>query len=140
MKLKQLTSAHYVCDQLFPEDFETLATQGIKSVINNRPDAESGDQPLSKELEQAAALAGIAYVHAPIATQFLTPTELEDNQRALAKLPAPICGFCRSGARAAITWGLLSGDASSNSTFIDVVAGADLPTEALTIQLDQRNP
>jgi len=139
MKLKELTPTHFVSDQLFPEDFEVLATHGIKSVINNRPDSESEDQPLSKELEQAAAVAGIDYVHSPIATQFLTPTERQDNQRALAGLSTPICGFCRTGARAAITWGLLVGEQSQSLNIVDVVAGVDLPTEALAIQLDQTN-
>ena len=135
MNLKQLTPRHFVSDQLVPEDFAVLAAQGIKSVINNRPDAEAADQPPSNELEQAASLVGIDYVYSPIVTQFLTPEELEENQRALRAMKTPICAFCRTGARAAITWGLHSKDTENKAPIIEIVASAGLPTEALTKQL-----
>jgi len=108
MQLKQLTSNHFVSDQLLEENFEALASQGIKSIINNRPDAESPDHPDSQTLERLAKSAGLAYVYAPITTQTLTADELTTNRQAFDKLDKPICAFCRTGARAAITWGLLT--------------------------------
>jgi len=135
MKLSQLEPLHFVSDQLLPADFVILAAQGIRSVVNNRPDAEAAGQPRSTELEEAAKLVGIEYVHAPIATQFMTLAELESNRQLLAALPPPICGFCRTGARAAISWGLLRIGELRKSTVIDAVAGAGLPTDGLTKQI-----
>jgi len=135
MQLKQLTSNHFVSDQLLEENFEALASQGIKSIINNRPDAESPDHPDSQTLERLAKSAGLAYVYAPITTQTLTADELTTNRQAFDKLDKPICAFCRTGARAAITWGLLSTADSKTTFIIETVAKANLPIAALLKQL-----
>ena len=52
--INRLTESLSVAPQLQPEDMAELARAGFKTVINNRPDGESEDQPSSTELAAAA--------------------------------------------------------------------------------------
>ena len=53
--------------QVLPQEVADLAAQGVTVLVNNRPDGEEPDQPRAHEIEDAAAAAGIAYHHIPIA-------------------------------------------------------------------------
>ena len=137
MKLKRLNENHYVCDQLDASDLGRLADQGIRTIINNRPDGEQSEQPTSEELEQAARAVGLEYVHAPVVSQALTYEELEANKRALSAASKPVCGFCRTGTRGAIAWGLASAESEQAEVIVQTVAEAGFSTEALEKQLGQ---
>ena len=139
MKLKRLTHDHYVCDQLRVDDFDELASQGIRSVINNRPDGEAEDQPTSRTLERAATAAGLEYRHAPIVSQQLTRAEIEANRRAFAAVTRPLCAFCRTGTRAAVVWGLIAAESERAANVLEAVAAVELPTDALAQQLCDSN-
>lgn len=88
--------------QLQPEQLPTLAADGFKSVINNRPDGEGGAaQPTSASIASAATSAGLEYAYLPVVAGKITTDELETFARLLERLPKPILGFCRTGNRAA---------------------------------------
>jgi len=55
MQTRSLTEKLSVSSQLAPADLTAAADQGIRSIINNRPDGEAPDQPTSAEIEAAAA-------------------------------------------------------------------------------------
>jgi uncharacterized protein (TIGR01244 family) len=77
-----------------------LASQGFRSVINNRPDFEGGpEQPTGEALRVAAEAAGLNYAHLPVSPAAQTPEEIARFGELLATLPRPILAFCRSGAR-----------------------------------------
>ena len=89
-----------VAPQLEPGAMAWAATNGFKSVINNRPDFEGGpDQPTSAAMQAAATAAGLRYEHLPVAPAMQTPDEIARFAELLAELPKPILAFCRSGAR-----------------------------------------
>jgi uncharacterized protein (TIGR01244 family) len=79
-----------------------IASQGFKSVINNRPDGEGGaSQPLSEELAASAKAHNLEYAHLPIVPgQAVTAEQIQEMSRLLKTLPVPILGFCRTGTRA----------------------------------------
>lgn len=90
-----------VCGQISVADVAVFARQGYKSIINNRPDGEGGpEQPRSADIEAAAKAHGLRYVHVPVPSPMLTPTQVEAYRHACADLPHPVVAFCRSGGRA----------------------------------------
>ncbi|MFY3385922.1 TIGR01244 family sulfur transferase [Paracidovorax sp. MALMAid1276] len=105
-----------VSPQLATMDFASLAEQGFKTIINNRPDGEGGGaQPTSPDMEHAAKLAGLHYVYLPVVSGAITPDQVLAMQKTLMAAPKPILAFCRSGARSAQLFGLvqnLDADAS----------------------------
>lgn len=89
-----------VAAQLEPEAMAWAAQQGFRSVINNRPDFEGGpEQPTNAAMQAAAAAAGLAYEHLPVAPGYQSAEEIARFAELLATLPKPILAFCRSGAR-----------------------------------------
>jgi uncharacterized protein (TIGR01244 family) len=98
--VQQLSVDLCVAPQLDPSAMAWAAGAGFKSVINNRPDFESGpDQPTSGTIEQAAKAAGLAYAHLPVSPGHQSAEEIALFAHLLATLPKPILAFCRSGAR-----------------------------------------
>jgi uncharacterized protein (TIGR01244 family) len=90
----------YVAPQLTPEAMAEAARAGFRSVVNNRPDFEHGpDQPTNAAIEAAAAAAGLAYHHLPVAGGFQTPEQIRAFAALLNELPRPLLAFCRSGSR-----------------------------------------
>jgi uncharacterized protein (TIGR01244 family) len=89
-----------VTAQLEPADMAWAASHGFRSVINNRPDFEGGDdQPRSADVEAAAHAAGLGYVHLPVSPIMQTPQQISQFASLLSELPKPILAFCRSGTR-----------------------------------------
>lgn len=100
--LNTLTDGVYATGQLMPDAMAALAREGIRSVINNRPDGEGGPaQPSSAQMQAAAEAAGLAYRYLPVNGMHQTPQEAVAFAAMLAELPRPIVAFCRSGGRVA---------------------------------------
>ena len=59
------------CGQITPEQND-FAEQGIKTIINNRPDGEAPDQPTSEAIAEACEQAGVAYKEISFAGNALT--------------------------------------------------------------------
>lgn len=106
LRIAQLATGFFVAGQVSTSDLEALAGHGIRSIVNNRPDMEDPGQPSSAEIAAAAEAAGIAYVHVPVKSGWITQQDVEDFNRACRSLEAPILLFCRSGARSAQLWSL----------------------------------
>lgn len=86
--------------QLYPEHMPEVTQKGFKSLINNRPDFEGGnDQPTSAQLEEAARDSGIDYVFQPIVAGQISQLDVEAFARHYNELPKPILMFCRTGNR-----------------------------------------
>jgi uncharacterized protein (TIGR01244 family) len=99
--VQQLSADVCVAPQLEPSAMAWAASQGFKSIINNRPDFEGGaDQPTSEVIEAAAKAAGLSYAYLPVQPAVQTPEEIARFGQLLAELPKPILAFCRSGTRA----------------------------------------
>ena len=112
--------------QLTPADVDEAAAQGIRLIVNNRPDGEEPGQPLSSELEAAARSAGLDYRHIPIAGGF-PPERVEAMDEALEQ--GPVLAFCRSGTRSTFLWALARarrGAPAEESVAAAAAAGYDL--------------
>jgi uncharacterized protein (TIGR01244 family) len=89
--------------QLTVGDLDEAVAQGIRLIVNNRPDGEQPGQPSSAEIEAAARAAGLDYRHIPIAGGF-PPERVEAMAEAMEQ--GPLLAFCRSGTRSTFLWAL----------------------------------
>ena len=107
MQLYWLSDNIGVCDQIFPEDVLELSSCGVKSIICNRPDRESGpDQPDADSIGQASKKLGIEFAFHPVESNFQTEQDASEMAKYLCKLPKPIIAYCRSGGRSTALIGL----------------------------------
>lgn len=94
-----MTVACRFSGQILPSDIEDLAAQGIKTLINNRPDGESVDQPTQDAIAKAAADVGIAYHYLPFTASALSETHVRAFADIYNQAQKPIHLFCRTGNR-----------------------------------------
>jgi uncharacterized protein (TIGR01244 family) len=106
MNTTKLSPKLAIASQPDLEDFADLAQQGYGLVINNRPDGEDFSQPGSAAEEQAARVAGLAYLHLPVGGAPLTEAEVRQFQDAVADSEAPVLAHCKSGTRSLIVWAI----------------------------------
>ena len=89
-----------VAAQLAVEQVTDVASQGFKTLINNRPDGEGGPgQPTSQAISEAAQAQGLHYFYLPVVSGAITPEQVIAMAEALHAAPQPALAFCRSGAR-----------------------------------------
>ena len=106
MDIRPLDEALSASPQIAPEDLPAIAAQGFRSVISSRPDGEEPGQPSAEALRQAAKAAGLAFAHVPVVGGAISDQDVADFREALANLPQPVFGFCRTGTRTTTLWAL----------------------------------
>ncbi|MGE4218037.1 MAG: TIGR01244 family sulfur transferase [Alphaproteobacteria bacterium] len=99
MDLKALDANLSVTGQILPEDVPAIAAAGFKSIICNRPDGESEDQPAYAAVEAAARAAGLTVVYQPVVSSQLNDRDAQTFGEIFDRLPKPVLAYCRSGAR-----------------------------------------
>jgi sulfide:quinone oxidoreductase len=106
MELKKLTDDVSVAPQIRPDEMSDIRAAGFRSVICHRPDGESPDQPLFREIEEAAKAAGLEVRHQPVASGKMLDEDAATFEALLNELPKPVLAFCRTGTRSASLWSL----------------------------------
>lgn len=101
---RQLDEKTLVSGQISPDDIAELRRHGVTMIVNNRPDGEDSDQPLSKDIEAAAEAAGMEYRFIPI-RRGIGPSDVEAMQEAYRAVDdGKMLAFCRTGNRSALAW------------------------------------
>lgn len=106
MELKRINDHVSVSGQIQPEDVSTLKDLGFTTIVNNRPDGESPDQPAGADIEAAAKAAGLAYHAIPLGRDGVSPQMVEATKAALEGSDGKVFCFCRSGTRSTTLWAL----------------------------------
>ena len=101
----KLTESYYISPQVFVEDVQAIKEMGFDSIINNRPERESDDQPEGKDLKAAIEMAGLSYYQNPIVLSELTHREVDLQAKCLEKSQKTLA-FCRTGTRSSVLWTL----------------------------------
>ena len=122
--LKRINDRMSVSGQVQPEDMAALKALGFTTIINNRPDGESPDQPASDAIAAAAAAAGLAYHAIPLGRDGVTPDMVEQTRDALQQSTGPVFAFCRSGTRSTTLWALSQAGDRPAEEIIAEAAGA----------------
>ncbi|SFS05499.1 TIGR01244 family sulfur transferase [Sphingomonas jatrophae] len=110
-----------VAGQIAPEDVAEAAAQGVRRIVNNRPDGEEPSQPGGDTIRAAAEAAGLDYVAVPMGHGGLSQEQVEAMAAALDD-GAKTLAFCRSGTRSTILWSLAK--ASRGAEPVGLIAAA----------------
>ncbi|ADZ91741.1 TIGR01244 family sulfur transferase [Marinomonas mediterranea] len=128
MAITKLNENYWVSPQLTLRDIETAASDGVELIINNRPDGESEDQPLSSDLAKRAEELGMQFVSNMYDFKTLTQHHVDVQGESIA-LGKKTLSFCRTGTRSSVLWVLsevkLGGDYSDLRQFVEA-KGFDL--------------
>ena len=106
MELKRINDEISVSPQISVEDMPAIKAAGFATVINNRPDGESFDQPDSATMQAAAKAAGLTYHYIPLGRDGVSPEMVAETLAALEGSDGPVLAFCRSGTRSTTLWAL----------------------------------
>lgn len=136
MHIRPLDEALSASPQIAPEDLPDIAAQGFRSVISNRPDGEEPGQPSAEDLRQAAEAAGLAFAHVPVVGGAISDQDVADFREALANLPQPVFGFCRTGTRTTTLWALANAGAQTPENLIARAKSAGYDLGALRPRLE----
>lgn len=92
--------------QLSEQDVPALAAQGVRLIVNNRPEEELPSTP-GEVMARACAAAGIDYLAAPV-RRWPEDGDVEAVAGRLAQLKDDEAAalYCRSGGRSALMWAL----------------------------------
>ncbi|MDR1969303.1 MAG: TIGR01244 family phosphatase [Burkholderiaceae bacterium] len=104
--LARLTEDIQVSEQIRPEHLAALKNQGIRTVIDLRPDGEAPGQPSANAMAQAAQQADLQFSYVPVPHGDVPAAAVDALAQLLAQSPRPVLLYCRSGARAVRTWAL----------------------------------
>ena len=129
--LRQLTPEFYVAPQLEPGQLSDLAANGIRTVINNRPDGEAADQMSHAEAEKEAREAGLAYAFVPVVSGAFGMNEVLAMRDAIERNRGPILAYCRTGTRSCNLWALAVAPHMSPDEIISAAASAGYDLEGL---------
>lgn len=106
VKLHHLTPDFAVSPQITSTDVAALKNAGFRTIICNRPDGESPDQPLFAEIETAAQRTGMSIHYLPVGPGKITEKKIQEFGALLESRPAPTVAYCRTGTRSATIWAL----------------------------------
>ena len=104
--LAELAPGICAAGKLDRKDIEALAEQGVRTIVNNRPDGEDPGQLPAAEARRLAEAHGIAYHHIPVTAASLSKADVDAFAQVLKTAPTPIVAHCRSGTRSTLLWAL----------------------------------
>ncbi len=104
MEFRTISPKFTASPQISVEDVGTIAAQGFRAIICNRPDGEGVDQPSFKEIAAAAKAAGIEARYVPVQSGMVKDQDVEAFGAALEDLQRPVFAYCRTGTRSATLW------------------------------------
>jgi uncharacterized protein (TIGR01244 family) len=103
---RKLMPAITVAPQIGLDDVAEAARQGVKLIINNRPEDESEDQTPGAEIEAAARAAGMDYIAIPVTHAGFSEPQVKAMAEALQGAGGQVLAYCRSGTRSTLLWAL----------------------------------
>lgn len=106
MTLRKIDDHVSVCGAMTAKDFAAAASQGFKSIINNRAVSDNNLTVTPEQEAEFASQHGLAYRHIPMTSGTLSIAASKEFAKALAELPKPILAHCGGGTRSATLWAL----------------------------------
>jgi uncharacterized protein (TIGR01244 family) len=103
---RQISDDVLASPQITAADIEAARAEGVRLIINNRPDDEEPDQPSGSEMEAAARAAGMDYRAIPVSPGGFDEGQVRAMAEALASADGKVLAYCRSGTRSTLLWAL----------------------------------
>jgi sulfide:quinone oxidoreductase len=104
--IKKVSPHLSVTGQPSVDDVRHIAAQGFRSIINNRPNGESHDQPDNADIAAEAKARGLVYREVPIVAGQLKDSDVQSFMHVQQTLEGPVLAFCRTGTRSITLWAL----------------------------------
>ncbi len=134
-----ITEEFAVARALSAEDFDAIAAQGFRAVLNFLPDDETKTQVSSDEARRLCDKVGMAYAHVPAQKHSLfTDGVIFPARQAMTSLPAPVLAYCASGQRAAIVWASVNSQSMPVDTVLGTLAKAGFEFGYIRDDLEQQ--
>ena len=140
MDARTLTTGLSVSPQITEADLDAVADRGFRTVICNRPDGESPDQPAFAGIAAAAEARGIATRYLPVVGGQIEDADAAEFGRMLRDLPGPVLAYCRSGTRSAMLWALAMADKKPLTDILAATQSAGYDVSAMLPRLANRVP
>jgi uncharacterized protein (TIGR01244 family) len=122
---RTVTDRFLASPQISTADVAEAASQGVKLIINNRPDGEDPNQPSGAAIAAAAREAGLDYVAIPVTHAGFSVPQVQAMRAALDGNDGKTLAFCRSGTRSTLLWALAEADNGRDpETVANEAAGA----------------
>ncbi len=138
MDIRRLSPDFAVAPQILPTDLATIAGDGFRTVINNRPDGEAPDQPGSAELRAAAEQHGLDYRPLPVISGQVGDDDADAFAELLEATQGPVLAFCRTGTRSVMLWALAEARRQPVARIVDAAARAGYDLQGLRPRLESR--
>jgi len=113
MDARPISADLSVSPQISVDDVQSIADQGYRAIICNRPDGEGMDQPNFEEIETAAKALGLEARYVPVVAGKVSDDDAAAFDAAVRELPGPVLAYCRTGTRSATLWSLASANTKS---------------------------
>jgi uncharacterized protein (TIGR01244 family) len=114
-----------VAPQITKDDIAAMARDGVRTLINNRPDGEEPGQLAAAEARAEAERLGLTYIHIPVVGGSISAADLAAFARALETSPKPILAHCRSGTRCYLLWAATQAQAGKDPASLIMRAAED---------------
>ena len=119
--------------QIGLDDVSAAAGQGVRLIINNRPEGESDDQVPGDAIAAAARAAGMDYVAIPVTHAGFSEAQVA----AMADALGAVLAYCRSGTRSTLLWALAEASRGANpDELAQKAAGAGYDLSPIRAMLD----
>lgn len=137
MSIFKLTPMVSVSPQIEIDDLETVKAMGFRSIINNRPDDESAQQPLQAAIAAKAEALGLGYRFVPVVSGHFEEADIAKFRDALDSLEGPVLAFCRSGTRSTVMWALANAGRMPADGIIEAAGNAGFDLSGLRSRLER---
>lgn len=137
MDIKFLSDIISVTSQIERDDIEKIKQQGFKTIICNRPDAESSDQLASDALSDEAGKLGIGFDYLPVMPGHFDAQQISDFRDLLQEAAQPILAYCRTGTRSATLWALSQAGDVPTDEIITAAGHAGYDLSHLSLRLKE---
>jgi uncharacterized protein (TIGR01244 family) len=118
----KVSDSLWVSPQITVDDVADAVAQGIRLIINNRPEGESADQTPGETIANLATAAGLAYVAIPVSHAGFSEPQITAFAAALDAADGPALAYCRSGTRSTLLWALTEASRGGNPDTIALQA------------------
>ena len=135
--VKQLNAKLSVAPQISVDDIPGLAEQGYRTLILNRPEGETPDQPSNAEIAAAAEAAGMRFLYIPLISGQFPEETLEQFSTAYADEQGKILAYCRSGMRSACLGAIAEAKNSGTDAVLRTAAEAGFNIMGIRPLVDQ---
>ncbi len=126
MDIRKLTDDLSVTGQISAADVAALKQAGFATIMCNRPENETPDQPAFDSIVEAARKWDMSVASVPVTNGAFGPDEARRFAQDLAKLPKPAIAFCRSGMRSTTLWVMSQAMAHDDETQVRAAVQAAL--------------